>query len=132
MAEQEKKRTSGKKLTSRKKGDRDIRRLIGDRIRTYRSAQAMTQEKLAKDVGRNLSANSLSRYETGETEMGVVTFLALASTLGVEPNDLVPDELLKSTKSRSVSQEFEKLSDDRKYIVNQIINSLLCQQERQK
>lgn len=125
MAEQEKKFT-------KKECDRYIRRLIGDQIRTYRSAQAMTQEKLAREVGRNLSANSLSRYETGETEMGIVTFLALAAALRVEPNDLVPDELLISSKSVSISKEFEKLSDDRKNIANQIINSLLCQQERQK
>lgn len=119
------------KLTIKKR-DKDIRRQIGNQVRMYRSARGMTQEKLVEEVGRSLSVNSLSRYETGETEMGILTFLALATALRVEPNDLVPDKLLISYKSVPISEEFEKLSDDRKYIVEQVINSLLCQQVLQE
>lgn len=128
MAEQEKKLT-------RKERDNDTRRLIGEQIRIYRNARALTQEDLAERVdrnGRSLSVNSLSRYETGETEIGIVTFLALASALNVEPNDLVPRKLISSAKPVHISKEYDKLSNDRKYIVDQIINSLLCQQESQR
>lgn len=121
----------GKKLT-KKERDKDARRLIGDQIRICRNARSMTQEDLAEKVGRNLSVNSLSRYETGETEIGIVTFLALADALNIEPNDLVPTELIPNSKAFTISEEYEKLSNDRKYIIHQIINSLLCQQEGQK
>ena len=124
--------TEQERELTKKERDKDARRQIGDQIRKYRTKRAMTQEDLVGEVGRNLSVNSLSRYEKGETEMGIMTFLALAAALCVEPNDLVPDELLISPKTVSISKDFERLSDDRKYIVNQIINSLLCQQELQE
>ena len=124
--------TEQERELTKKERDKDARRLIGNQIRKYRTKRAMTQEDLVGEVGRNLSVNSLSRYEKGETEMGIMTFLALAAALCVEPNDLVPDKLLISLKTVSISKDFERLSDDRKYIVNQIINSLLCQQEFQE
>ena len=124
--------TEQERELTKKERDKDVRRLIGNQIRKYRTKRAMTQEDLVGEVGRNLSVNSLSRYEKGETEMGIMTFLALAAALCVEPNDLVPDKLLISPKTVSISKDFERLSDDRKYIVNQIINSLLCQQEFQE
>ena len=120
------------KKPAKKERDRVIRRQIGNQVRMYRSARGMTQEKLVEEVGRGLSVNSLSRYETGETEMGIVTFLDLAAALRVEPNDLVPSELLTSSKPVPILERFEKLSVNRKYIVEQVINSLLCQQEFQE
>ena len=59
--------------------DVDTRRQIGERVRMCRTAQSMTQQKLAEKVGRNMSPNSLSRYEKGETEMGIVASMRVSS-----------------------------------------------------
>lgn len=109
------------KTLSKKKQDQGTRYLIGEQIRRHRTDQAMTQEDLVQKIGRNLFANSLSRYENGETEMGIVTFLAVASALKVKPNDLIPRKLITSSEPIIIQEQYGKLSSDRKYIVNQII-----------
>lgn len=121
----------GRAIT-RKDRDQATRRLIGDRIRKHRNAQDLTQEALAEKIGRNLSVNSLSRYETGETEMGIVTYLAIAAALGTTLNDLAPSDLIKNLGPSPILRDYEELTDDRKYIVDQVISSLFYQQKNEK
>lgn len=112
--------------------DQRTRKRIGEQIKFHRNKQAMTQEELAEKIGGKFSSNSLSRYENGSTEMGIVTFVSLASALNLEPNDLVPSELITGFKSTAGPKDYEKLSDENKDIVNILINALLCKQEGQK
>lgn len=116
----------------RKEHDREIRENIGKFIQRSRKAKHMTQEDLVEKVGRGLSVNSLSRYETGAVEMGIVTYFEIVSALGIAAAiDTVTKKLLQDSVPLHTPEGYEKLSDDRKYIVDQIISSLLYQQMNQ-
>ena len=49
---------------------------IGARIRIKRESLGMTQQELADMV--NVTRNTISRYENGETEVGVITLNNIA------------------------------------------------------
>lgn len=54
---------------------------IGARIRIKRESLGMTQQKLADMV--NVTRNTISRYENGETEIGVIMLKNIADALSV-------------------------------------------------
>ena len=54
---------------------------IGARIRSKRESLGMTQQELADMV--NVTRNTISRYENGETEVGVITLNNIADALSV-------------------------------------------------
>ena len=54
---------------------------IGARIRIKRESLGMTQQELADMV--NVTRNTISRYENGETEVGVITLNNIADALSV-------------------------------------------------
>ena len=54
---------------------------IGARIRSKRASLGMTQQELAEMV--NVTRNTISRYENGETEVGVITLNNIADALSV-------------------------------------------------
>ena len=54
---------------------------IGARIRIKRESLGMTQQELADMV--NVTRNTISRYENGETEIGVIMLKNIADALSV-------------------------------------------------
>lgn len=54
---------------------------IGARIRSKRESLGMTQQELADMV--NVTRNTISRYENGETEVGVITLKNIADALSI-------------------------------------------------
>ena len=54
---------------------------IGARIRSKRESLGMTQQELADMV--NVTRNTISRYENGETEIGVIMLKNIADALSV-------------------------------------------------
>ena len=54
---------------------------IGARIRSKRESLGMTQQELAEMV--NVTRYTISRYENGETEVGVITLNNIADALSV-------------------------------------------------
>ena len=54
---------------------------IGARIRIKRESLGMTQQELADMV--NVTRNNISRYENGETEIGVITLNNIADAFSV-------------------------------------------------
>ena len=54
---------------------------IGAKIRIKRESLGMTQQELADMV--NVTRNTISRYENGETEIGVITLNNIADALSV-------------------------------------------------
>ena len=54
---------------------------IGARIRIKRESLGMTQQELVDMV--NVTRNTISRYENGETEVGVITLNNIADALSV-------------------------------------------------
>ncbi|MCE0495892.1 helix-turn-helix domain-containing protein [Vibrio salinus] len=60
---------------------------IGNRIRSRRKAQGMTIQQLAERIHK--SRATVSKYETGEISLDMVTLFNLASALEVTPNQLI-------------------------------------------
>ena len=90
---------------------------IGARIRIKRESLGMTQQELADMV--NVTRNTISRYENGETEVGVITFLSVTVLwllFGFDYENDIYNNLLKLTER------------DRQIVVDTImaqINSML-------
>jgi len=63
--------------------------VFAENLKEVRQYQVrITQEELAKRSG--IDQNSIARYETGGTTPGFDKVVALATALGVTPNDLYP------------------------------------------
>ena len=75
-------------LDSKQHRRRALRRL-GRRIAQLRSIKGWNQKELAKRIGRGI--NSVSRWENGTQEMGVVDACLLADELGATLADLLLD-----------------------------------------
>jgi transcriptional regulator with XRE-family HTH domain len=60
---------------------------IGDRLKTLRIEQALTQEELANKAG--MAPNTVARLERNETEPHMSTLRKLANALDVAPARLV-------------------------------------------
>jgi transcriptional regulator with XRE-family HTH domain len=59
---------------------------IGDRLKSLRIEQALTQAELAEKAG--VALNTVARLERNETEPHMPTARKLAAALGVHPREL--------------------------------------------
>lgn len=106
--------------------------LVGKQIKKYRKSLQLTQEQLAEAVGGSFSAKALSRYEKGETQMGIGTYFDLAKALDVSPNDLAPQELLGHSEMTEYPAGYLDLDTDNKQIVDMMVSMLLQKQRKQR
>jgi XRE family transcriptional regulator, regulator of sulfur utilization len=65
------------------------RRIVGEKIRTYRRRAGLTQEKLAEKA--DLHHNFIGEVERGNMEISLGSLLKIANALGVRVRDLVAD-----------------------------------------
>jgi len=63
--------------------------MVGERIRTFRVAEGLTQQQLAARAG--LTQSAISSYESGRAEPSLETLRQLARALKIQPRDLLPD-----------------------------------------
>lgn len=68
-------------------GPHPIGRLIGSRISETRKKRGLTQQELADRIGMHVV--TLSRVETGATQLGVYALIRIANVLGTKPNHLL-------------------------------------------
>ncbi len=73
---------------------------IGNRIRTSRKSLGMTIQQLADLI--NKSRATVSKYETGEISLDMVTLFNISSALQVTPNQLIDYRI--STQKETVMQ----------------------------
>lgn len=62
---------------------------IGQKIRKFRKAYNMSQDKLAEAVG--ISTTHLSHIETGNTKLSLPVLVEIANVLNVQTDDLLFD-----------------------------------------
>ena len=67
----------------------NLRKLLGETIRTRREAASMSQEKLAELA--DLSRNYIGEVERGETNVSIEALVRIARALHVRIRDLVVD-----------------------------------------
>lgn len=92
---------------------------LGNRVRTVRRQQSLTQEQLAEKIG--ISASFLGHIERGTRVASLETLVAICNTLNVTPEHLLraslhsfdnkmPDGL--SEQERAKLSEFLRLAQD--------------------
>ena len=69
---------------------------FGDKIRERREWLKMTQEDLSSFVSVDLSRQSVSKWERGETYPDVGNLLTLSAVLGLSLDEMFSEELVKS------------------------------------
>lgn len=69
--------------------DAEFSKIIGNKIGIYRSECSLSQEKLAELVG--VERNTITRYETGQSEPKIRILMRIAKVLHVQLTDLLPD-----------------------------------------
>jgi len=89
---------------------------ISEKIKKYRKAKNMTQEKLAQQL--NISFQSVSKWENGQSEPDLETFAKLAKILGVST-----DELLNVNNQVSPEKFFTEILKE-KYDYNRLYSKI--------
>ena len=97
--------------------------LIGQRIRRYRLARGLSQEKLAEYV--NISTTHLSHIETANTKLSLSVFVKIAEALSVQADDLLYDsnELSTLQLQQKISDALKNCSVEELLILYDIINA---------
>ncbi|MFN3194058.1 MAG: helix-turn-helix domain-containing protein [Aureliella sp.] len=67
---------------------KDIRIVVGERIRALREEHGWSQEELGFESG--LHRNYIGGIERGERNIAILNLAKLAEALGVKPRDLLP------------------------------------------
>lgn len=92
---------------------RNLKKLLGNKIREYRKKKKLTQEQLAEMVG--IGTANISYIENGKFAPSMETLDRLAEALDVYPYELYMFEHLKSEKE--IKEElFNALSADEKLL----------------
>lgn len=111
--------------------DAALLKLVGCRIRAIRKDRDWTQQKLSDEVNANLSPAMVSRYEKGQKDMLLTTYIDLARALGVTPNDLVGLDT-GTQQSFKGPCGYDLLSNENQKIVEKIIHAFLLDQETKR
>ena len=69
---------------------------VGENLRIRREELGMSQDQLADIVGT--SRQAVSRYENGESEIKITTFIQYADALEAEPQELFPERFRERKK----------------------------------
>lgn len=81
---------------------------IGQRIRTCRLRQGLTQEHLAELAG--VSPTHMSNIETGTTHVSLTAIISIANALNATADDLLCDNLVSARTP--YEQEYQELLSD--------------------
>ena len=92
---------------------------LGNRVRTVRRQQSLTQEQLAEKVG--ISASFLGHIERGTRKASLDTVIKLCNALKVSPSILLQDSL----DSDLLGDRNQSLSDDQRKLLREISNRII-------
>ena len=70
--------------------------LLGENIRKYRKSNDMSQDELAEKL--NVTRQSISLWETGQTQPSIDNIIALSKLFNVSTDDLLTETNIKPTK----------------------------------
>ncbi len=91
----------------------DIKKLLGNRIKSIRKARNLTQEKLAEIVG--IGTPNISYIECGKFAPSIDTFKKIADALNVEPYELYRFDS-KKTPDEMISELIQAVKNDEKLL----------------
>ena len=98
---------------------------IGSRIRYFRKMAKLTQAELASLV--DIDYRTLSRYENGNSEMGVNLLFKIAAALHVSVDDLAPEWMKKrDEQTETLIALFSGMNADQKKEMLRFAHFTLC------
>lgn len=105
-----------------------MQRQMPNRIREWRRAAGLTQERLAEIVGT--TGQSIGRKEKGERSLTVYELEQIAVALGCRPADLLPDpESILTEEERRLVKAYENMSEGDRQALLRIADALVQGQD---
>ena len=98
---------------------------FGEKLRKLRKSRNLSQEQLAEKLNDTCSSNTISRYETGQAIMNVLTYFDLCRALSCPLNELAPDG---TAGLEDTVNGYHHLTEKNKEIVQTMVQALLLQQ----
>ena len=99
----------------------DFLRSFGERVKKIRISKGMTQDELAAKAGYT-SRSTISKIETGRTDVPRSQIVMIADALGVSPVDLTLVEE-PSAQDIALALRISKLDPYRRALIDSIINT---------
>ena len=98
---------------------------LGERIRKRRQALHWSQEKLAEMA--DVSLNTVSRIEGGQSDMSIEVFRRLAQALGMSASELVGDMevMVKDGDMQRMSVRMRRLRQKDREVVFRTVDALV-------
>ena len=92
----------------------DLKKYIGNQIKTFRKSAGFTQDELAKRL--NTTKQTISRYEKGDRKANQDMLFELCDILGVSIDDFFPsqNETLQSPTTSPIQTIYDQLHQPRK------------------
>ena len=97
---------------------------IGNRIRTERLKQKISQEKLAEMV--DVGTTHISHIETGNTKLSIKTFIAIINALNLSSDELLRNHIHKAKHifEGELSEIIKDCSDEESRIITDTAKAL--------
>lgn len=100
--------------------------IIGDRIRSIRKSQKLSQEKLAEKA--NLHPLYILKVEKGQVKSSICTYLSIATALGMPLSQLVElpgDGAAWDANLYEIMQAANRLNEDKRRIVAETVKGVM-------
>ena len=102
----------------------DIDKIFGKILREFRKKHKLTQEELSEKLG--ISLKYISRIENGNNGVKTQTLINYMNILGITPNTIYAAFITneEAAKNVEISEKIVNLSDEKKELLNSIIDLL--------
>ena len=109
----------------------DLKKYIGNQIKTFRKSAGFTQDELAKRL--NTTKQTISRYEKGDRKANQDMLFELCDIFGVSIDDFFPsqNETLQSPPTSSIQTIYDELNPPRQVKVLNYAKRQLNEQENE-
>ena len=110
----------------------DLKKYIGNQIKTFRKSAGFTQDELAKRL--NTTKQTISRYEKGDRKANQDMLFELCDIFGVSIDDFFPsqNEALQAPTTSPIQTIYDQLEDDRQKKVVTYAERQLNEQNEEK
>ena len=110
----------------------DLKKYIGNQIKTFPKSAGFTQDELAKRL--NTTKQTISRYEKGDRKANQDMLFELCDIFGVSIDDFFPsqNEALQSPTTSPIQTIYDQLEDDRQKKVVTYAERQLNEQNEEK
>ena len=110
----------------------DLKKYIGNQIKTFRKSAGFTQDELAKRL--NTTKQTISRYEKGDRKANQDMLFELCDIFGVSIDDFFPsqNEALQSPTASSIQTIYDQLEPPRQGKVLTYAESQLKEQRNEE